>query len=83
VFPTNILDFPPHRKVNFSIELVPGEITTSKAPYKLRTPELVDLKLQLKEILDRGYIRLSVSPCGVSILFVKKDGTLRLYIDYK
>jgi len=80
VFPTNILEFPPHRKVNFSIELVPGEITTSKASYKMRTPKLVELKLQVKEMLDKGYIRLSVSPWGVvSILFVKKkDVALRL-----
>ena len=44
---------------------------------------LVELKLQLKEILDKGYIRPSISPWGAPILFVKKDGTLRLYIDYR
>eukprot|EP00253_Pinus_taeda_P005252 PITA_05252 len=64
VFPKDILEFPPHREVHLSIELVPREIPTSKAPYKMSTPELVELKLQLKEMLDKGYIRPSVSPWG-------------------
>jgi len=50
----------------------------------MSTLELVELMLQLKEMLDKGYIRLSVSPWGAPILFVKKkDGTLRLCIDYR
>eukprot|EP00253_Pinus_taeda_P018597 PITA_18597 len=50
----------------------------------MSTPKLVELKLQLKEMLDKGYIRPSVSPWGAPILFVKKkDGTLRLCIDYR
>eukprot|EP00253_Pinus_taeda_P005148 PITA_05148 len=50
----------------------------------MSTPELVELKLHLKEILDKGYIRLIVSPWGAPVLFVKKkDGTLRLCIDYR
>jgi len=70
--------------VDFSIELVPGEEPTSKAPYRMITLELVEFKLQLKKMLDKGYIRPSVPPWGVPILFVKKtDGTLRLFIDYK
>lgn len=41
------------------------------------------MKLQLKEIIDKGYIRTSVSPWDTPILFVNnKDGNLRLYIDY-
>ena len=75
---------PPHREVEFSIELVPGATPASKAPYRMNTPELVELKLKLKEMLDKGYIRPSVSPWGEPILFVKKkDGTLRLYFDYR
>ena len=75
---------PPHREVEFSIELVPGETATSKAPYRMRTLELVELKLKLKEMLEKGYIRPSVSPWGTSILFVKKKyGTLILCIDYR
>jgi hypothetical protein len=50
----------------------------------MSTPELVELKLQLKEMMDKGYIRTSVSPWGAPILFVKKkDGTLRQCIDYR
>eukprot|EP00253_Pinus_taeda_P022505 PITA_22505 len=80
----DISEFPPHREVDFSIELVPGETPTSKPPYRMSTLELVDLKLQLKEMLDKGYIRPSVSPSGAPVLFVKKkDGTLRLCIDYR
>ena len=45
--------------------------------------ELKELKLQLQELLEKGFIRLSVSPWGVPVLFVKKkDGTLRLCVDY-
>ena len=60
VFPTNISKFPPHREVGFYIELVPRETQASKAPYKTNTPDLVEFKLQLKEMLDKGYIRPSV-----------------------
>jgi len=75
---------PPHIEVDFSIELVPGVEPASKAPYKMSTLEFVELKLQLKEMLDKGYIRLSVSPWGAPVLFVKKkDGTLRLCIGNK
>jgi len=49
----------------------------------MSTPELVELKLQLKEMLDNGYIRPSVSHCGALVLFVKKDGTLKLCIEYR
>ena len=75
---------PAHREVEFSIESVPWGTPASKPPYRMSTLELVDLKLQLKEMLDKGYIRPSVSPCGAPVLFVKKkDGSLRLYIDYR
>ena len=84
MFPIEILEFTPHRKVDFSIELMPGATPESKAPYRMSTLELVELKLQLKEVLDKGYMRLSVSPYGASVLFLrKKDDTLRLCIDYK
>jgi len=63
---------------------VPGAALASKAPYSVSAPKLVELKLQLKEILDRGYIRPSVSPLGTLIFFVKKNGgTLRLCIGYR
>jgi len=83
VFVVEIPRFPPHREVDFFIKLMLREPPRSKAPYKMSTQELVELKLQLKEILDKGYIRPRVSPWGAPVLFVKKkDGTLRLCIDY-
>lgn len=83
MFPVDIPKFPPHRDVYFFIELVVGATPTSKEPYRMSTPELVELKLQLKEMIDKGYIRPSVSPRGAPILLLKKkDNTLRLCIDY-
>ena len=83
VFPADISELPPQSKVDFSIELVLGAAPASKAHYNMSTLELVELKLQLKEMLDKGYIRPSVSPWGAPVLFVKKKGgTLRLCIDY-
>ena len=61
VFPTKIPKLPPHREADFSIELVPATSPALKAPYKMSSPELVELKLQLKEMLDKGYIRPSES----------------------
>jgi hypothetical protein len=79
-----IPSLPPRREIDFSIELVPGAMSMSRTPYKMSTPELVELKLQLKEMWDKGYIQPSVSPWGAPALFVKKkDGTLRLCIDYR
>jgi hypothetical protein len=84
VFPEEVPGLPPKRDLDFSIDLVPGAVPTSKVPYRMSTPELVELKVQLKEMLDKGYIRPSVSPWGAPTLFVKKkDGTLRLCIDYR
>ena len=72
----------PKRDIDFSIDLVPGTIPSFKASYRMSTPELKDLQMQLEEILKKGYIRPSVSPSEAPVLFVKKkDGTIRLCID--
>ena len=56
----------------------------SKTPYRMSTPEMLKLKMQLQELLEKKYIRSVLSPWGVPFLFVKKkDGTLRLCIDYR
>ena len=56
----------------------------SRAPYGMAPTELKEFKTQLEELLDRGFIRPSVSPWGAPVLFVKKkDGTLRMCIDYR
>ena len=62
VFPEEIPGLPPKRDIDFTIELVPGVAPISRAPYRMNTPELIELKMQLQELLDKNYIRPSVSP---------------------
>ena len=84
VFSEELLGLPPDRKVEFSIDLIPGTAPISQAPYRMAPKELKELKVQLQELIDKGYIRPSVSPWGAPVLFVKKkDDTLRLCINYR
>lgn len=63
---------------------MPGAHPEAKAPYRLAPRELEELRTQLDELLEKGFIRPSVSPWGAPVLFVKKkDGSLRLCIDYR
>ncbi len=56
----------------------------AKAPYRMSHEELKELKVQLEELLAKGYIKPSKSPYGAPVLFVhKKDGTLRMCVDYR
>ena len=69
----------PHRDVDFVIELHPGMSPISMTPHRMTPVELQKLKVQLQELLDKGFIRLSTSPWGAPVLFAKKkDKTLRL-----
>jgi hypothetical protein len=84
VFPDELPGMPPDRDVEFVIELQPGTTPISKRPYRMPPKELAELKNQLQELLDKGYIRPSSSPWGCPALFVKKkDGSLRLCVDYR
>ena len=84
VFPNDLPDLPPEMEVEFTIDLAPGTAPISKAPYKMAPMELKELKIQLQELLDKGFIRPSVSPWGAPVLFVKKnDGSMRLCINYR
>ena len=84
VFPEELPGLPPFRDVNFSIELQPGTAPISMAPHRLAPAELRELKTQLQELLDKKFIQASTSPWGAPALFAKKkDGTLRLCIDYR
>ncbi|KAJ0847007.1 putative nucleotidyltransferase, Ribonuclease H [Helianthus annuus] len=75
---------PPRREVDHEIELEPGSKPPAKAPYRMPPPELEELRKQLKELLDAGYIRPSKAPYGAPVLFQKKkDGSLRMCIDYR
>jgi hypothetical protein len=83
VFPDELPGMPPDRNIEFAIELQPGTTPISKRPYRVPPAELVELKKQLQELLDKGFIRPSTSPWGCPALFVKKkDESLRLCIDY-
>jgi hypothetical protein len=72
------------RDVEFTIELQLGTAPISRWPYKMTPKELAELKIQLTELLEKGYIHLISSPWGCLALFVKKkDQFLRLYVDYR
>ena len=83
VFPNELPGLPPERELDFTIELKPSAEPISKTLYRMTVPELCELQMQLKELLDLGVIRPSVSPWGAPVIFVKKDGSLRLCIDYR
>jgi hypothetical protein len=83
-FPDELPGMHPDRDVEFVIELQPGTAPISKRPYRMPPNELAELKLQLLELLDKGYISPSASPWGCPALFVKKkDNSLRLCVDYR
>ena len=82
VFPDSGL--PLDREVEFTIDLIPGTEPISIPPYRMAPAELRELKAQLEELLSKGFIRSSISPWGAPVLFVKKkNGSLRLCIDYR
>ncbi|KAL0551536.1 hypothetical protein IC582_010625 [Cucumis melo] len=84
VFLEELPGLPPQREIDFTIELEPGTVPISRAPYRMAPAELKELKMQLQEFLDKGFIWSSVSPWGAPVLFVKKkDGSMRLCIDYR
>ncbi|XP_073120313.1 uncharacterized protein [Henckelia pumila] len=84
VFPKEVAGIPPDREVEFSIDLIPSTVPISKAPYILAPTEMKELKEQIKELFDKGFMRPSFSPWGAPVLFVKKkDRSLRLCIDYR
>ncbi|GJU63382.1 putative reverse transcriptase domain-containing protein [Tanacetum coccineum] len=84
VFPEDLLGLPPTRQVEFHIELIPGAAPVARAPYRLTPAEMKELAEKLKELSDKGFIRLSSSPWGAPMLFVKKkDESFRMCIDYR
>ncbi|XP_074298508.1 uncharacterized protein LOC141629395 [Silene latifolia] len=84
MFPDEIPGLPPKKDADFNIELKPRTGPISKAPYRMGPKELEELKKQLEELLDKGYVRPSVSSWGARVIFVKKkDGSMRLCIDYR
>eukprot|EP00253_Pinus_taeda_P033151 PITA_33151 len=84
VFPKELPGLPPVRELDLSIELKLGTQPISKTLYRMTTPKLQELQIQLKELLDIGHVQPSISPWGAPVIFVKKkDGSLRICIDYR
>jgi hypothetical protein len=84
VFPKELPGMPLDREVEFVIDLLHGTAPISKRPYRMSVDELKELKKQLKELQESGYIRPSSSPWGAPVLFVhNKDGSQRMCVDYK
>ena len=82
--PEEIPGLPPIYDIEFTIDLEPGTAPISKVPYRMAPLEMKELKKQLEELLEKGYIRPSASPWGAPVLFVKKkDGSFRLCIHYR
>ena len=72
VFPDELLGLPPQNVVDFGIELHPGTSPISMTPHRMAPVELQELRVQLLELLDKGFIRPSTSPWGAPVLFAKK-----------
>jgi hypothetical protein len=74
--------FPPMRSVSHHIELIPGASLPNKAVYRLTPQKNEEFKRQVQELLDKGLVRESLSPCAVpTVLSPKKDGGWRMGTD--
>nr|ABA92238.1 retrotransposon protein, putative, Ty3-gypsy subclass [Oryza sativa Japonica Group] len=84
VFPEELPGMPPKREIEFRIDLAPGTTPLHKRPYRMAANELAEVKKQLEELKEKGYIRPSTSPWGAPVIFVeKKDKTKRMCVDYR
>src|SRR4051812_1361738 len=85
VFPERLpQELPPKRDADLRINLIPGSTPPTRAPYRMSTVELAELKKQLDQLLESGFVKPSLSAYGAPVLFVrKKSGELRMCIDYR
>jgi hypothetical protein len=84
VFPEDLPRLPPERDVEFVIELKPDTTPISRRSYRMPPNELAELKIQLQDFLEKGFIRPSSSPWGCPAIFVKKkDQMLQMCMDYR
>ena len=73
---------PPLRGIEHQIDLIPGATLPNRAPYRTNPEEIKEIQKQVQALLDKGYIRVSLSPCAVPVILVpKKDGTWRMCVD--
>jgi hypothetical protein len=70
VFLEELPGMPPERELEFTIDLKLGTESMARTPYWMSTPELQELRMQLKELLDLGLICPSVSPWGAPVIFI-------------
>jgi len=84
VFLDELSGIPPNQDIEFIIELLPDTAPIAKRPYRMGVNKLEELKKQIKELQDKGFIRPSSSPWGAPVIFVdKKDGSHRMCVDYR
>jgi hypothetical protein len=84
VFPEELPGMPPDHDIDFSIEVLPGTAPILKRAYRMDVKDLIELKKQIEELLEKGFIHPISSPWGAPVLFVnKKDGSRRMCVDYK
>ena len=83
VFPAEIPPgLPPMRGIEHQIDLIPGASLPNRAAYRTNPEETKEIQRQVQDLLDRGYVRQSLSPCAVPVILVpKKDGSWRMCVD--
>ena len=72
VFSDELVSLPLPREIEFKTDLAPGTTPISKSPYRMAPADLKELKFQLQDLLELGFIHESKLPWAVLILFVEK-----------